>query len=339
MSARRFVAPPPGQPLEPGPPPTFSVAIAAYQAEATVGDAVASALAQSHPPLEVVVCDDGSTDGTAAALESFAGRITVVRQENRGEAAAKNAAVSRCAGDFVAFLDADDLYLPGRLEALAELGDVRPDLDVLTTNAELEVDGEVVGTYYPLVATFPDDDQSVRVVADDSAVFGAAAVRRSTFLDAGGLNERLRSADDWNLWMRLVLSGSRIGLVDAPLYRYRLHEGGTSADQVRGWRDCVEALEDVLAVARPRGDERAAVLASLERHRSMAALTEAEEALRSGAPDRRSRSWKVARTAGDPRTRGKAVFAAALPGLAAMLLERREARSGRSRLRKPIPGR
>ena len=89
MSARRFLAPPPEQALEPGPSPTFSVAIAAYQAEATVGDAVASALAQSRPPLDVVVCDDGSTDGTAAALERFAGRITVVRQENRGEAAGR----------------------------------------------------------------------------------------------------------------------------------------------------------------------------------------------------------------------------------------------------------
>jgi glycosyltransferase involved in cell wall biosynthesis len=339
VSARRFRAPPPEQPLEPGPAPTFSVAIAAHQAEATVGDAVASALDQSSPPLQVVVCDDGSTDGTAAALETFAGRISVVRQENRGEAAAKNAAAARCSGDFVAFLDADDLYLPGRLEALAELAAARPDLDVLTTNAELEVDGEVVGTYYPLVATFPVDVQAARVIGNDSAIFGAAAVRRTTFLEAGGLDERLRSADDWHLWLRLVLSGVRIGLVDEPLYRYRLHEGGTSADQVRGWRDCVEALEDVLAVARPRGEERNAVLASLELHRSIAALTEAEAALRAGSPDRRSRSWAVARTARDPRTRGKAAFAAAFPGLAAMVLERREARSKRSRLRKPIPGR
>jgi glycosyltransferase involved in cell wall biosynthesis len=339
MSASRFLAPPQAQPLEPGPSPTFSVAIAAFQAEATVRDAVASALEQSRPPLEVVACDDGSTDGTAAALETFAGRITVVRQENRGEAAAKNAAVARCGGDFVAFLDADDVYLPGRLEALAALAAARPDLDVLTTNAELEVDGEIVGTYYPLVATFPVDEQAARIVANDSAIFGAAAVRRSTFLEAGGLNERLRSADDWNLWMRLVLSGSRIGLVDEPLYRYRLHDQGTSADQVRGWRDCVEALEDVLAVAAPRGEDRAAVLASLERHRGIATLTEAEAALRAGTPDRRSRSWAVARTARDPRTRGKAAFAAAFPGLAAKLLERRESRSRQSRLRKPIPGR
>ena len=168
--------------------------------------------------------------------------------------------------------------------------------------------------YYPLVATFPDDDQSVRVVANDSAVFGAAAVRRSTFLDAGGLNERLRSADDWNLWMRLVLSGSRIGLVDEPLYRYRLHEGGTSADQVRGWRDCVEALEDVLAVARPRGEERAAVLASLERHRSMAALTEAEAALRAGTPDRRSRSLGGRPHRGRPADAGQGGLRGRAPG-------------------------
>ena len=338
MSAWRVLAPPAERPTGRREPPTFSIAIAAYQAAATVGAAVESALAQTLPPLEVVVCDDGSTDDIEAALVPFRGRIELVRQDNRGEAAAKNAAAGLCTGEFVSFLDADDLYRPRRLEALAALAAERPDLDVLTTNAELEVDGRTVGTYYPLVAAFPAEDQVRRVLADDSAVFGAAAVRRSTFLAAGGLNEELRSADDWDLWMRLVLGGSRIGLVDEALYVYRLHESGTSADQVRGWRDCVDALEHVLEVAQPRDENRTALLQSLERHRRVALLTEAEAALRARAPDRRARSWAVARAARGPRTRAKALFAFALPGAAAALLDRREARAGESRLRKPMPG-
>jgi glycosyltransferase involved in cell wall biosynthesis len=242
--SRIFSAPSPAGRVVPRAAPSFSIAIAAYQAAETVGSAVESALAQTVPAREVVVCDDGSTDDLLGALEPFRDRIVLVRlSENRGEAAAKNAAAAKTTGDFVAFLDADDFYYPERLEALGQLAAARPDLDVLTTNAEVEVDGEVVGRYYPDIASFPVDDQALGVIESASAIFGAAAVRRSTFVAAGGLPEELRSADDWDLWLRLVLSGSRIGLVDEALYRYRIHELGTSADQVIGWRNCVRVLE------------------------------------------------------------------------------------------------
>jgi GT2 family glycosyltransferase len=336
------LAPPPAQPVTPlGAPPSFSIAIAAYQAAETIGDAVESALAQTVSPREVVVCDDGSTDDLIGALAPFRGRILFVQlPENRGEAAAKNAAAAKTTADFVAFLDADDLYYPDRLEALGELAAARPDLDVLTTNADLEVDGAVVGRYYPDVATFPRDDQPLGVVAGNSAIFGAAAVRRATFVSAGGLYEELRTSDDWDLWLRLVLSGSRIGLVDEPLYRYRVHERGTSADLVRGWRDCVRALERAAALVDQSGNEqlREELESSLAYHRSAAMLTEAEAALRTRSGEGRARSWAVAAGGGfSPQTRVKAAFAAAFPGTARRLLVRRERRTGRSRVRKATP--
>ena len=319
--------------------PTFSVAIAAYQAAGTVGQAVASALAQTLPPVDVAVCDDGSTDEIDAALAPYRGRIVLVRQENRGEAAAKNAAARATSGEFVAFLDADDLYYPERLAALGELAASRPDLDVLTTNADLEVDGRVVGRYYPDIATFPAERQAEGVIASDSAIFGAVAIRRSVFEAAGGLRESLRSSDDWELWLRLALGGTRFGLVDTPLYRYRLHTRGTSADQVRGLDDCVRALEHVLEETDPSPPELAALQRSLAYHRRAATLTRAEAALRSRSPDARARSRAIAASAGFPAgTRLKAGFAAAFPAAARSLLERRERATGRSRLRKPMPG-
>jgi GT2 family glycosyltransferase len=346
--SRIFSAPSPAGHIEPRAVPSFSIAIAAYQAADTVGAAVESALAQTVPPREVIVCDDGSTDDLLRALEPYRDRIVLVQQENRGEAAAKNAAAAKTTGEFVAFLDADDLYYAERLEALGELAAARPDLDVLTTNADLEVDGDVVGRYYPDIASFPVDDQALGVIENASAIFGAAAVRRSTFVAAGGLPEELRTTDDWDLWLRLILSGSRIGLVDEPLYRYRVHERGTSADQVNGWRDCVRVLERTRGFVAQRhelagADEerlREALESSLAYHRAAAELTEAEAALRARAPERRARSWAVAAGEGfPPRTRLKAVFAAAFPTAAARLLEHRERSTGRSRLRKPMPTR
>jgi glycosyltransferase involved in cell wall biosynthesis len=318
--------------------PSFSIAIAAYQAAKTIVEAVESALAQTLAPLEVVVCDDGSTDDLPGALGPLRERIVLLRQENRGEAAAKNAAAAATTADFVAFLDADDFYYPRRLEALAELASAQPELDVLTTNADLEIDGAVTGRYYPDVAEFPAEDQALAIIASDSAIFGAAAVRRKTYEAAGGLKEGLRSGDDWELWIRLALAGSRFGLVDEPLYRYRIHERGTSADQLGGARDAVEMFEGLLTRAEPGSREQIAIEEALEAHLRNAALTEAEHALRIGAPDRRGRSLAIAFGSGfGPPTRVKALFAAAFPGPSARLLERRERRTGQSRLRKPMP--
>jgi glycosyltransferase involved in cell wall biosynthesis len=332
-----FVAPPPPESVSPGDRPSFSVAIAAYQAADTVGAAVESALSQTVSPAQVIVCDDGSTDDLAGALTAVRERIVLIRQENRGEAAAKNAAARRATADFVAFLDADDLYYPKRLEALGELAMARPDLDVLTTNADLEFEGRVVGRYYPDVARFPAENQAAAILASDSAIFGAAAVRRSTLEAAGGLYEGLRSSDDWELWLRLVLAGTRFGLVDEPLYRYRLHEQGTSADQVRGALDCVTALERVRELGQPTGDELASLERSLAYHRSAWLLAAAEEGVRDG---KRAEAWRVASSGEFPwRTRLKTGLAAAFPRAAARALDRRERRTGHSRLRKPIPSR
>ncbi len=339
MSGRRFVVPSAGGELEPRPVPTFSIAIAAYQAADTIRYAVESALEQSVPALDIAVCDDGSTDDIEGALAPYLDRIIVVRQDNRGETAAKNAAARATSGEFIAFLDADDLYRRDRLAAFGELAAARPDLDVMTTNADLEVDGEITGRYYPDIATFPAERQVEGIVASDSAILSAAAVRRSAFEAAGGLPESLRNQGDWEFWMRLAIAGSRFGLVDEPLYVYRVHSTGISADLLRVRRGSVRALERVLAETDPGPAEREALREALSQRRRAAALTEAEAALRARAPDARALSRAIAGSGAFPaRTRAKAAVGAAFPGLVRRLLERRERATGKSRLRKPMPG-
>src|SRR2546427_5927765 len=141
----RFVAPPLERPIAPGPLPTFSVIIAAYQAADTIGDAVQSALAQTAPAHEVIVCDDGSTDDLTGALASYRDRIMLLRKENGGAPSARNVALRAASGEFVAQLDSDDAFFPTRLDALGELARQRRDLDILATDAYCEVAGHVVG--------------------------------------------------------------------------------------------------------------------------------------------------------------------------------------------------
>ena len=127
--------------------PTFTVVIAAHNVAGTIAEAVESALAQTLPALEIIVCDDGSTDAPAAVLQPYGERVKYIRKERGGAASARNAALEHTHGDFFAVLDADDAYLPQRLEALAELAVVRRDLDILCTDAFLEANADELKGY------------------------------------------------------------------------------------------------------------------------------------------------------------------------------------------------
>ena len=98
---------------------TISVVIAAYNAAKYIRETLDSVLAQSYPPLEIIVVDDGSTDETAAIVRSYAGRVRLVQQENRGEPAARNVGIRHAKGDYIAFVDSDDLWMPEKLERQA----------------------------------------------------------------------------------------------------------------------------------------------------------------------------------------------------------------------------
>jgi Glycosyl transferase family 2 len=306
------------------------VVVAAYQAAETVAETVESALGQTLPPLEVVVCDDGSTDGLIGALGPYGDRISVLRQDNnRGEGAAKNAAARATRGEFVAILDADDVYLPDRLEALAELASARPDLDLLTTDAYLEVDGRTVRTCYSDDWSFDVDDQRAAIL-ERNFVFGLAAVRRSRLLAIGGFDETLRYATDWDCWIRLILTGSAAGLVAEPLARYRLHGTSLSADRAALFRGRVAVLTKTADHPALSTDERAAVRRNLRAQRGLARLTEAHEALRDSRPGARRLALGVVTEGGLPlEARLKAAAAALAPRAAGRRLAAQQDRLGR----------
>ena len=323
---------------------SFSVVVAAYQAERTLAEALRSAFEQTHPPLEVVVCDDGSTDGTAEVLRGFGPRIVAFRQPNGGEAAAKNAAVKAARGDYVVVLDADDVFLPRRLEALAWLAARRPDLDVLTTDAIVEavVDGvgrDVRRAYHP-GWRFPVDDQRAAIL-DRNFVLGLAAVRRERWLEVGGFDESLAHTADWEFWQRMILSGSRVGLVDEPLARYRLAAGSLSADRVRLIRARLTVLERASRRTDLTPHERSVVAAAIARERRELTVRLAQAGLEYGGWEARRRSAAVVLGRGfPPRARLSALAAVASPGLAARRRRRRSVGTTEigSGLRVPVEG-
>jgi hypothetical protein len=321
--------------LQPGQPPRFSVITAAYQAAGTIAESVQSALAQTLPAHEVIVVDDGSTDDIDEVLAPVLDRIVFLRQPNRGAPAAMNTGLRAASGDFVVVLDADDAYEPERLEALSELAVARPDLDLLMTDASLVAAGEVVGRFCEHTQ-FATLEQSVAILGRCFLAWPAVRCRR--LIDAGGFDETMRIAYDWECWVRLLHDGAKAGLVDEPLIRYRIAGSGSLTDnRVAALRDRVRVLERAVQLDLTP-EERAEAERFLPRRRRDALLAEAQLALREDAADARRRSLAVAGASGMPaRTRLRAAAAALAPRLAAARLERREARTGQSRIRRHIP--
>jgi glycosyltransferase involved in cell wall biosynthesis len=271
----RFLAPPPPAGLERGPVPTFTVIVAAYQAAATVRDAVGSALAQTVPPHQIVVCDDGSTDDLAAALAPFAARVAVVRQHNAGTAAAKNTALTRATGDFVAILDADDVFEPRRLELLGALAAARPDLDILASDAWFERDGTPTGRFYDW-RSFPTADQRRAIL--EWCFVTTPAVRRRRLDAIGGFDPALWHGSDWDCWLRLILGGSRAGAVDEPLLRYRQHGAGLTGRRADSIAGRVRVLEKAWGDVSLTAAERSILRTSLAAQRARLLEARAAEA-------------------------------------------------------------
>jgi glycosyltransferase involved in cell wall biosynthesis len=331
-----LVAPASEKPVEPGPVPRFSVIIPAYEAADVIGEAIESALRQTPTPHEVVVCDDGSTDDVAAAVAEFGGRVVLLRQPHRGIAAARNAAVAATSGDFVVMLDADDIYESDRLAALGQLAAARPDLDILATDLWYEREGVTERRFYEGVE-FPVDHQRLAIL--EACFVACPALRRSRLLELAGFDESLEVGEDWDLLVRMILAGSKAGLVDQPLFRYRLRPGSATADRVRTLGSRVAVLEKTRQHPALTADERSFLERCLVRARARAVLTDAKVAAASRTPRfRRSLLGLAVSTNIPPTTRMVLGAAAFAPVAATSLLDWEERRVAKAMPLRSHPG-
>jgi hypothetical protein len=300
-----------------------SVVIPAFQAADTVAAAVSSALEQVPAPDEVIVVDDGSTDATAEVLAGFGDAIEVLHQANGGEAAARNAGLAAARHEWIAYLDADDWFLPGRLAAVWELLDRDPGLDLVTTDAFM-IDGrDVVGRAYGPQWAFATEDQRTEILRRNF-VFGHVVVRAETLRAVGGYDTSIARTTDWAAWIAVILGGGRAGLVERPLSTYRIHPTSLSADRVGMALGGLQSLR--VAEAHPSlGDrERAVLAASIDEQEALVAREQLAAALDARSPDRRRLASAVLAGRSQPLAqRSKALLAWGLPSLATSLRERR----------------
>jgi hypothetical protein len=300
-------------------PPSFAVVIPAYEAAATIAAAIESLRAQTSPPAEIVVCDDGSKDDLRSALAPYRDEIELIEGEHRGVAAARNKLLRAASADFVVPLDADDVYVPTRLQRLGELAIARPELDILSTDAVFISAGRAVARFNE-ETPFAGENQAEAIL--DRCFVICPAMRRERLLEIGGYDERLRTAEDWDVCIRLILSGSVAGWVDEPLLEYRLGGRSLTASRVRTLEERVYMLEKVLTTPELEPSLRSATVQAISHHRARALEQAAREAVAEGRPEARRRLLAVARSS-EVRRRGRlgAALASLFPRRSRRLVE------------------
>lgn len=223
------------------PAPVVSIAIASYNAATYLEAAVASALGQAGPPVEILIVDDGSTDGSEALGRALAQAHAEVRferlPENGGPAAARNRAIDLARGDWLAILDSDDLMAPGRLARLVAHGEasgadiVADDLMLFTDGPPPRELGLFLGDHArPGPVSLEDYLRRTIMYGDVPDLGFLKPVLRLARMRAAGIryDTRLRIAEDVDLVLRLLLGGLRLEIVAEPGYRYRKHDASIS---------------------------------------------------------------------------------------------------------------
>lgn len=265
-------------------PPRFSVVIPAYNAAATLAQAIDSVRAQTWPAHEIIVVDDGSTDATADVAAGYGAAVTLIRQPNRGVSVARNAGAAAATGDWLAFLDADDTYAPDRLRLHGEWLAEDATLDFLTGDYDYrDPAGGLLGTSMAQHAagrallaraagaarvTMETPAEIAAFVADHFGDTHTLSVPRARFVELGGYPTGFRVCEDVHFLVRLVAKSRRVGVVCASLGSYVIHDGSaTRRDPVAAQRENVRTLNDL---ARQAGNFPAPVRAGVRQRLSAA---------------------------------------------------------------------
>lgn len=186
-----------------------SVVIPCHNVEGLVEHALDSVLAQDHPTLEVILVDDGSTDGTIAVIDRyvhrFPDRFQLIVQANQGAAAARNVGLKTCTGDYVQFLDADDVIFPDKISGQVRLVEEQGLPDLVVGDYEQVMPNGLLLTVRAL-----HDKPWAALIRTRKGTTSSALWKRETLMQLGGWNEALASSQDYELMFRLLKHGGQV---------------------------------------------------------------------------------------------------------------------------------
>jgi len=194
-------------------------------------EALKSVFAQTYQDFEIIVVDDGSTDQTPVVIGKYPGRIAYVHKENQGRSLARNAGVMLARGEYIAFLDDDDLWLPRKLELQVGVLEGSRDVDLVYSPLYV-VNGRARGTVLngapPVAETLLEQLLLGNCIGNPSVMM----VRKETLDRVGLFDPCVDPCEDWDLLIRIALPGGRFQFIHEPLVEYRLHGKNTDLDRM-----------------------------------------------------------------------------------------------------------
>ena len=230
--------------------PEVSVIIPVYNGAKFLLEAIANVEAQTHPSLEIIVVDDGSTDDTAAVAASLGDRIRYIHQANQGPAAARNLGVSAAKGKFIAFLDVDDQWPTDKL---------KHQLAAFKTNPGLEI----VNGYVQMLQAVPTASDEVEFQPRHAPLvsfnLGSAVFRRSVFDKVGLLDASQIHSEDVDWFMHARELGVEMVVLEEVTLLYRKHDGNLTRDHQENLKGFLQALHKSIQRRRQQGEATAAL--------------------------------------------------------------------------------
>jgi glycosyltransferase involved in cell wall biosynthesis len=253
--------------------PVVSVIIPVRNGATMLAETLRSLQSQTYTDFEAIILDDGSTDDTAAVAAGFCEadpRLRLVSRPHTGLSATRNAGLALARGEFIAFLDGDDIWLPEKLERQMELFRTDPRTTFVYANHYYWDGQRDLSVYYRADKPLPDGDAARRLVVANVYGMSTVIVRRAMLERTGGFDPGLACCEDWDMWLRLAERDFWARGIRDPLARYRRWPGSMSANKAK----MIE--HDLLVLKKNLRDTRRAELRPLYRRAIHFALAKQE---------------------------------------------------------------
>jgi len=261
--------------------PAVTVVIPAYNSARYIKQTLDSVRAQTFSDYEVIVVNDGSQDRDE--LERILGShplpVVYISQENKGVAAARNAAIKVGRGEFYAQLDADDQWTPEYLEVQLGILNDNPDVSVVYPNATIVGDESDDALEFMSISPSEGDVNFESLVRQKCTVMTCVTARMNVIREAGMFDESLRSCEDFDLWLRIVKNGGRIIYHRRQLVLYRHHAGSLSSDRIWMTQHLLAVFEKCTSNCDLTAAEREMLNEQITSNRAMLRLFEGKRAL------------------------------------------------------------
>lgn len=225
----------------------ISIIIPSYNSAQMVCDAIESVLISIEEDYEIILINDGSTDNTAEVITTYLSdkRIKYIEQSNRGLAGARNTGIENANGEYLVFLDADDLILPNKLLVQRKFLDENPAFDIVYSKSEWFIEDDFNNTREVRFPVYTGEVIQYLIYGNFIHV-NSVMVRKDAVIKAGLFDENLRELEDWDLWLRMALNGSKFGFTPGVHSKVRIRKGSMTSNQVRMNGTMVKVLEKTI---------------------------------------------------------------------------------------------